>query len=682
MMIRVFRLTNLIKTNWVLYFSVSMLYCFLFVSITYSAPGDIDYSFGNGGWVISEIFTNDSHISDLKILPDGKIIALGSYFNQFAVARYLENGMLDASFGVNGKQIITFASGLAISTALTTQADGKIVVVGSARGTSRPDFAVARLNANGSIDSTFGSNGRVTIEVISGSNGQAYDVALQPDGKLLIVGQVSALRATVGVVRLLTNGSLDPTFGNNGIVTTVFVTPSSSGCYATSLLIDVDGKIVVGGNQCLIRYLSTGALDDSFGQQGIVEQGVGVVQNIFLRDDRYVLGQGFTDSSYDRNGNSTSFFDREGSAPSATFPGFNFESGEDNVFLPDGSFVGVGMAWNYIPVYIGVTGLGDPRIYLFGNRSTRAYSVAVSNNNKIVIGGNSDWNFSKWTILRLRTKGSRGLDFDGDGRADISIFRPNVGEWWYLKSSTGGNGTIQFGNSSDKITPGDFTGDRKTDIAFWRPSTGFWFVLRSEDSSFFSFPFGAPGDIPAFADYDGDGKTDASVFRPSVATWFILRSSDGGTTISSFGTSTDKPVPADYDGDGKADIAIFRPSVGEWWYAKSSTGQTVALQFGSSTDKPVPGDYTGDGKVDIAFFRPSTGFWFILRSEDNSFFSFPFGTPDDIPTPGDYDGDGKFDTAVFRPSNSTWFLNQTTAGVGIITFGISGDQPVPNAFVP
>ncbi len=274
------------------------------------------------------------------------------------------------------------------------------------------------------------------------------------------------------------------------------------------------------------------------------------------------------------------------------------------------------------------------------------------------------------------------FDFDGDRKTDISIFRPPVGEWWYLKSSTGGNAALQFGQSTDKLVPGDFTGDGKADIAFWRPSTGFWFILRSEDFSFFSFPFGTTGDIPTPADYDGDGKTDAAVFRPSVATWFIQRSSDGGITISSFGASTDKPVPADYDGDGKADIAIWRPSVGEWWYSKSSTGQTAALQFGQSTDKPVPGDYTGDGKADIAFFRPSTGFWFILRSEDNSFFSFPFGANGDIPTPGDYDGDGKFDSSVFRPSNSTWFLNQTTAGVGIVTFGITGDLPVPNAFIP
>ncbi len=183
-------------------------------------------------------------------------------------------------------------------------------------------------------------------------------------------------------------------------------------------------------------------------------------------------------------------------------------------------------------------------------------------------------------------------------------------------------------------------------------------------------------------DFDGDNKTDISIFRPSVGEWWYLKSSTGGNGALQFGSSTDKLVPGDFTGDGKADIAIWRPIAGEWWYSKSSTGQTAALQFGLSTDKPVPGDYTGDGRADIAFFRPSTGFWFILRSEDFSFFSFPFGTSGDVPAPGDYDGDGKFDTAVFRPSNSTWFLNQTTSGVGIVTFGITGDQPVPNAFVP
>jgi CSLREA domain-containing protein len=273
------------------------------------------------------------------------------------------------------------------------------------------------------------------------------------------------------------------------------------------------------------------------------------------------------------------------------------------------------------------------------------------------------------------------FDFDGDGKTDVGIFRPSVGEWWIYRSSDGQVPAFQFGASTDKIAPADFTGDGKTDIAFFRPSTGEWFVLRSEDNSYFSFPFGAAEDIPVPADYDGDGKADPAVFRPSVGTWFINRSSDGGTTSAPFGGNGDVPIPADYDGDGKADLAIYHTSAGEWWLNRSTTG-LIVYQFGNSTDKIVPGDYTGDGKTDVAFWRPSTGQWFILRSEDTSYYAAPFGTAGDIPTPGDYDGDGKFDVTVFRPSTGTWFVTRTSGGTSAQQFGANGDRPLPTAFLP
>ncbi len=276
------------------------------------------------------------------------------------------------------------------------------------------------------------------------------------------------------------------------------------------------------------------------------------------------------------------------------------------------------------------------------------------------------------------------FDYDGDGKTDLSIFRPAPGEWWINRSSTSQTFAVQFGQSTDKIAPADYSGDGKTDIAFWRPSTGQWFILRSEDSSFYAFPFGTSGDVPVPADYDGDGKADAAVFRESSLTWFISKSS-GGTDIIGFGAAGDKPVVGDYDGDGKADIAIFRPNGAngaEWWIRRSSNGSVFVLQFGVATDKPVQGDFTGDGKTDVAVFRPANGNWFILRSEDFSFFAFPFGTNGDVPVAGDYDGDGKFDAAVFRPSSNTWFVQRSTAGTLIQTFGIAGDLPTPNAFVP
>jgi CSLREA domain-containing protein len=271
------------------------------------------------------------------------------------------------------------------------------------------------------------------------------------------------------------------------------------------------------------------------------------------------------------------------------------------------------------------------------------------------------------------------FDFDNDTKTDLSIFRPSLGEWWYLRSSDGQNRAFQFGSGSDKIAPADFTGDGKTDVAFFRPSTGEWFVLRSEDNSFYSFPFGLAQDIPVPADYDGDGKADAAIFRPSSAVWYISQSS-GGVVNFTFGQNGDFPAVAHYDEDGKADVAIYRPSLGEWWIQRSSAG-LIAFQFGNSSDKPVPGDYTGDGNADAAFWRPSTGEWFVLRSEDLSYYSFPFGISTDIPAPGEYDGDGKFDAAVFRPSNTTWFVQQTTAGTLIQTFGQTGDVPVPSAFI-
>jgi hypothetical protein len=298
---------------------------------------------------------------------------------------------------------------------------------------------------------------------------------------------------------------------------------------------------------------------------------------------------------------------------------------------------------------------------------------------------------SGWNVDTVKVNGTYGcslspatvksrIDFDGDNKTDISIFRPSNGEWWYLKSSDGGNAAFQFGNSSDKLAPADFTGDGKTDVAFFRPSTGEWFILRSEDNSFYSFPFGLSGDIPAPGDFDEDGKADAAVFRPSNGTWYINKSG-GGTTIEAFGLSGDIPVVADYDSDGKDDMAIYRPSTATWWLNRSNDG-VIAYQFGNSTDKPVQGDYTGDGKVDVAVWRPSTGEWFILRSEDASYYSFPFGNSTDKPTPGDYDGDGRSDAAVFRPSDNTWYVQRTTAGTLIQGFGTTGDAAVPAAFIP
>jgi subtilisin-like proprotein convertase family protein len=270
------------------------------------------------------------------------------------------------------------------------------------------------------------------------------------------------------------------------------------------------------------------------------------------------------------------------------------------------------------------------------------------------------------------------FDYDGDGKTDISIFRPSNGQWWINWSSNNSTKVYQFGQNGDSIVPADYTGDGRTDIAFWRAGT--WFILRSENDTFFAAPFGTIGDIPAPGDFDADGRADLAVFRPTAATWFILGTTQGNI-IRQWGTNGDVPVVGDYDGDGRSDIAIFRPSNGSWWVSRSTAGNLVTV-FGAATDKPVPADYTGDGKTDIAFWQPTTGTWFILRSEDLSFYAAPFGANGDIPASGDYDGDNRADLAVFRPTAATWFILRTTQGSLIQAFGANGDRPTPAAFVP
>lgn len=243
-------------------------------------------------------------------------------------------------------------------------------------------------------------------------------------------------------------------------------------------------------------------------------------------------------------------------------------------------------------------------------------------------------------------------DFDGDGKTDVTVFRPSAGAWYVSNSSNGSFSSAAFGQNNDIITPADYDGDGKSDIAVFR--AGAWYMLQSTNG-FAAVQFGQAGDKPQPADYDGDGKADVAVFRPSNGAWYLLRSRDGFTGIQ-FGTATDKPVAADYDGDGKSDLAVYRAGV---WYLLRSTAGFTGVSFGAEGDKPVIGDYDGDNKTDVAVFRPSNGTWYYLRSGDGGFAAAQFGVSTDLPAPGDYDGDGRNDFAVFRPAEGNWYILQS-----------------------
>ena len=291
---------------------------------------------------------------------------------------------------------------------------------------------------------------------------------------------------------------------------------------------------------------------------------------------------------------------------------------------------------------------------------------------------NIDGNIADGPVAGATIAKNKTADFDGDGKSDISVWRPDTGVW-YIANSANASYTIQgFGVASDILAPGDYDGDGKTDLAVFRPETGVWHLYSR--SIYRSFQFGTGGDIPVPADYNGDGYTDMAVFRPSNGTWYIWNTSGSPNPyrIEQFGVSGDKPVPGDYDGDGKTDLAVFRPSDGNWYLLRSSQGFT-AINFGINTDNPAQGDYDGDGKTDLGIFRNGT--WYLYQSQ-NGVSVTQFGLAGDLPATGDYDGDSKADIAVFRPSNGIWYLLQSLNGFSATQFGISGDKPIENAYLP
>ncbi|MET0753881.1 MAG: FG-GAP-like repeat-containing protein [Pyrinomonadaceae bacterium] len=640
---------------------------------------------------------------DVAIQPDGKIVTAGVSINAntsiVSVARLLPNGSLDTTFGNGGRVTISDGTSSSEAFAVDVQPDGKIVVAG--RGSQFTTFTyyslfVARLNADGSLDNTFGNGGKVIIT--NPRNLIGYDMELQPDGKIVVGGTIyrvvgdGIFEYDMIAVRLNPNGTLDGGF-SGGIFMYLTGSPAAPQHeQAKAISIQPDGKIILAGTH-LLRLDPNGAVDATFSP---VPVSLGfMATDMKLQPDGKILLSALSNSDFTLvRYNSNASIDTNFGVNGIAFLDFGGSDGANAIYLDNnGDIFAGGSTLGGSPSRRKFAlarfkpdgspdssfGNGGKIITDFGG-DAQIFGLTRQNDGKIVAAGEAKVSIDRDYALARYFSRATQFDFDGDNKTDISIFRPSNGQWWYLKSSNGGNAAFQFGNSSDKMAPADFTGDGRTDVAIFRPVSGEWFILRSEDNSYYSYPFGTNGDIPSVGDFDNDGKADAAVFRPSSGTWYIHKSS-GGTIIEQFGISGDVPVVADYDADGKSDIAIWRASAGQWWIQRSTLG-TIAYTFGNSADKPVQGDYTGDGKADVAVYRPSTGEWFILRSENFSYYAFPFGTKGDIPSPGDFDGDGVFDAAVFRPTGSTWYVRRSTAGTLIQNFGLSTDKPVPNAFVP
>ena len=680
-------------------------------------PSTLDPDFGVGGRVLSspdgtELMSGGK----IALQSDGKIVMVGNKrqadngaYIGMVVARYNANGTLDTTFDSDGWTTVTFNATYERAADVGIQSDGKILLAGNILNYN-PDnspiseFGIARLNSDGSIDTTFDGDGKMKVDPILTPYQEYISLLrIRSDGKMIVAGTAAlgGVHDRFVLARVNPDGSLDSNFGSGGILVDVIMGGSNLD-RMTDLVFLPDGKFVascailniVGTFRRAIKYTETGgreweynpdANNTSNGLHGIAALPSGKFIVVGRRLGKIHVGR------LNANGTSDVTFADVVGVPNGDARSVGIQTDGKIVanIYPDASDS------SFSVIRYQSTGLLDSSFGTGGIATTTLTGgddigerLIIQPDGKILVGGYTELSGpNRYYFSMVRYIGDAVapppalFDYDADGRADVSVFRPSENKWYIFRSSDSTIMQPVFAIAGDVPVPADYDGDAKTDVAIYRPSNGAWWYLSSLNGAQINVNWGGEaGDIPRPSDFDGDGKTDFVFFRPSNNFWYRINSA-GTISNVQFGLAGDKPVRGDFDGDAKGDVAIYRPSTGDWWYQSSINGAQLAVRWGIATDIPAPADFDGDRKTDFAVYRPSTGVWYIINSSNGSFTIGSFGISEDKPVPADFDGDGKADIAVFRPSTGIWYLLRSTAGFGATQWGISTDIPTENAFV-
>jgi uncharacterized delta-60 repeat protein len=388
-----------------------LLLAMLSTGTIFSQDGTLDPTFSTDGKAFANAPSLNADWGETIVTPEGKVIIVGKAANccgyDIAVARFNADGTLDNTF--DGDGVLVFDFGLAPNVweyphTVAVQPDGKIII----GGVANQDLALVRLNNDGSFDNTFDGDGKVTTH-IAGVD-EIYSIVLQNDGKIVAAGSSSGGTQDMVVARYLSNGTLDNTFDGDGIAIAPFG-PSVDIAY--SVMLQPDGKIVIagasGGNFALARYLPNGSLDPLFGTGGLVTTDFGAgdaAYSIALQPDGKIVAAGVSE--------------------------FTIAVAR---YLPDGT--------------LDNTFDGDGRV--IGDFSTfdQAYSVVVQTDGKIVIGGTSNNgplgdDFMLW---RLLSNGTPDPTLDTDGLLLIDM----GGGEAYATVTGSGNKLVIGGYSSGQL---------------------------------------------------------------------------------------------------------------------------------------------------------------------------------------------------------------------------------------
>ena len=362
-----------------------------FALARYNCDGSLDTSFGFNGTITTSFGLSKDYGYSVTIQSDGKILVAGYTINfgslnlnDFALARYNGDGSLDISFGINGKVTTDFDLSYDSGYSVTVQNGGKILVAGYSfkpgLNSSYPDLALVRYNSDGSLDTTFSSDGKVITVVDSGSD-EGWSVAVQSDGKILAAAESYS---DFALVRYNSDGSLDTSFSTDGKVSTDF---GSNSDISYSVAVQSDGKILVAGKGssdfALVRYKNNGSLDTTFSSDGKVTTAVGSNydegRSVTLQSDGKILVAG---STWNDSGNSDFALVR-----------YNSDGSLDTTFSSDGKV-----------------------ITAFGSSNDLSYGVTVQSDGKILVAGYTDngINLNDFAVVRYNSDGSLDTTFDSN----------------------------------------------------------------------------------------------------------------------------------------------------------------------------------------------------------------------------------------------------------------------------
>lgn len=283
-----------------------------FATVRYLRDGKLDPGFGNGGFVLTDLGDNIDKATAIAIQTDGKILLAGHSYQDsrdvVAVVRYHADGQLDNSFNQTGKLLIPVSTTGSYCTAIALQSDGKIVLTGGTQNNGQFDLLVIRINTNGTLDSGFDTDGIRIYPVTSFLSDFANTMLIQPDQKIVVAGYTNGgNNADMLLVRFLPDGQLDLGFGSNGKVQQAITGTHSE--TASSIVQQPDGKLVVAGNttntffdDVLVRFHSDGTLDNTFGNNGIsvtdhgIQSDFGFPVSMALQSDGRLVTAGYRTS--------------------------------------------------------------------------------------------------------------------------------------------------------------------------------------------------------------------------------------------------------------------------------------------------------------------------------------------------------------------------------------------------